>query len=152
VLYNTKGEVPDTEYTIPFGKADVKRIGKDVTIVATSWMVLKALEAAKRLSELGIEAEVIDPRTLVPLDMETIVESIQKTGRAVIVHEAHEMCGIGAEIAFEIQERAFKYLDSPVKRVASRQCPTPYSRKLEQLTVPSEEKIIAAVKEVLYLT
>ena len=151
VLYNTKGEVPEEEYIVPFGKADIKRKGKDVTLIATSWMVLKALEAAKRLESEGIDVEVIDPRTLVPLDKETIIDSVIKTGRAVVVHEAHEMCGIGAEIAFIINEMAFKYLDAPVKRVTSRQGPVPYSRKLEQLTVPSEERIMEAVREVLYV-
>ena len=149
VLYNTTGEVPDGQYTIPFGKADIKREGKDVTIVATSWMVLKAMEAAKILEEQGIDAEVIDPRTLVPLDKDTIVNSVKKTGRAVIVHEAHGVCGIGAEIAFVISDLAFDYLDAPIKRVTSAQTPTPYSKKLEQLTVPSPERIAAAVKEVL---
>jgi len=149
VLYNTTGEVPDGQYTIPFGKADIKREGKDVTIVATSWMVLKAMEAAKMLEEQGIDAEVIDPRTLVPLDKDTIVNSVKKTGRVVIVHEAHGVCGIGAEIAFVISELAFDYLDAPIKRVTSAQTPTPYSKKLEQLTVPSPERITAAVKEVL---
>ena len=149
VLYNTTGEVPDGQYTIPFGKADIKRKGKDVTIVATSWMILKAMEAAKTLEEQGIDAEVIDPRTLVPLDKDTIINSVKKTGRVVIVHEAHGVCGIGAEIAFVISELAFDYLDAPIKRVTSAQTPTPYSKKLEQLTVPSPERIIAAVKEVL---
>lgn len=149
VLYNTTGEVPDGQYTIPFGKADIKRKGKDVTIVATSWMILKAMEAAKTLEEQGIDAEVIDPRTLVPLDKDTIINSVKKTGRVVIVHEAHGVCGIGAEIAFVISELAFDYLDAPIKRVTSAQTPTPYSKKLEQLTVPSPERIMAAVKEVL---
>lgn len=150
VLYNTTGEVPEEEYSIPFGVADIKRKGSDVTIIATSWMVLKALEAAKRLEHAGIDAEVIDPRTLVPLDKETIIDSVKKTGRAVVVHEAHEVCGIGAELAFIIQETAFKYLDAPVKRVTSRQAPVPYSRTLEQLTIPSEDRIIETVKAVLY--
>lgn len=151
VLYNTKGEVPDDDYTIPFGKADIKREGKDVTIIATSWMVLKALEAAKKLESEGIDAEVLDPRTLVPLDREAIIKSVIKTGRVVIVNEAHEFCNIATEISFVINEMAFKYLDAPIKRVTSRQSPTPYSRKLEQLTVPSEDRIIEAVKEVLYM-
>jgi len=151
VLYNTAGEVPEEEYAIPFGAADIKRRGRDVTVIATSWMVLKALEAAKRLEREGIDAEVIDPRTLVPLDKETIITSVKKTGRAVVVHEAHEMCGIGAEIAYMISDLAFMYLDAPVKRVTSRQAPVPYSRKLEQLTIPSEDRIIEAVKSVLYL-
>jgi pyruvate/2-oxoglutarate/acetoin dehydrogenase E1 component len=151
MLYNTKGEVPDTEYTIPFGKADIKRSGKDVTIIATSWMVLKALEAAAILEKQGIDAEVIDPRTLVPLDKDTIINSVKKTGRAVIVHEAHEVCGIGAEIAFIIMELAIDWLDAPVKRVTAAQTPIPYSNKLEQLTIPSADKIVDAVKEVLYV-
>ena len=150
-LYNTTGEVPEYEYTIPFGKADIKRPGKDVTVIATSWMVLRALEAAKILEAEGIDAEIIDPRTLVPLDKATLVTSVKKTGRAVIVHESHEVCGIGAEIAFVISELAFDWLDAPVMRVTSAQAPIPYSRKLELLTVPSVEKIVAAVKEVLYI-
>jgi acetoin:2,6-dichlorophenolindophenol oxidoreductase subunit beta len=151
VLYNMKGEIPDAEYTIPFGKADIKREGNNVTLIATSWMVLKALEAAKRLEADGIDVEVIDPRTLVPLDKETIFNSVVKTGRAIIVNEGHEFCNIATELAFTINELAFDYLDAPVKRVTSRQCPTPYSRKLELLTVPSEERIIKAVREVLYI-
>ncbi len=151
VLYNTSGEVPDSEYTVPIGTADCKREGKDATIIATSWMVLKALEAARILSKEGIEAEVIDPRTLVPLDIETIIRSVKKTGRLVIVHEAHEFCGTAAEIAFQISQEAFAYLDAPPARVTSCQAPIPYSRKLEQLTVPSPERIASAVKKVLYL-
>lgn len=151
VLYNTKGEVPDNDYTIPFGKADIKREGKDVTIVATSWMVLRALEAAEILEKQGIDAEIIDPRTLVPLDKETIINSVKKTGRAVIVHEAHEVCGIGAEIAFIIMELAIDWLDAPIKRVTSVQTPIPYSSKLEKLTIPSVDRIVDAVKEVMYI-
>jgi acetoin:2,6-dichlorophenolindophenol oxidoreductase subunit beta len=150
VLYNTTGEVPEYEYTVPFGKAEIKRAGKDVTIIATSWMVLKAMEAANILEAQGIDAEIIDPRTLVPLDIDTIIDSVKKTGRVVIVHEAHEVCGIGAEIAFKINELAFDWLDAPVKRVTSTQTPIPYSRKLEQLMVPSAERIIKAAKDVLY--
>jgi len=151
VLYNTKGEVPDIEYTIPFGKADIKRTGKDVSVIATSWMVIKALEAANILWEQGIDAEIIDPRTLVPLDKDTIINSVKKTGRAVIVHESHEVCGIGAEIAFIIMELAMDWLDAPVKRVTSAQTPIPYSSKLEQLTIPSVDRIVDAVKEVMYI-
>ena len=151
VLYNTKGEVPDNDYTIPFGKADIKREGKDVTIIATSWMVLRALEAAEILGKQGIDAEIIDPRTLVPLDKETIINSVKKTGRAVIVHEAHEVCGIGAEIAFIIMELAIDWLDAPIKRVTSAQTPIPYSSKLEKLTIPSVDRIVDAVKEVMYI-
>lgn len=145
VLYNTTGEVPENDYTIPFGKAQVKRSGKDVTLIATSWMVLKTMEAAELLQLQGIDAEVIDPRTLVPLDKDTIVNSVKKTGNAVVVHESHGVCGVGAEIAFIINELAFDFLDAPIKRVTSAQAPIPYSRKLEQLTVPSPESIVKAV-------
>ena len=145
VLYNTTGEVPENDYAIPFGKAQVKRSGKDVTLIATSWMVLKTMEAAELLQLQGIDAEVIDPRTLVPLDKDTIVNSVKKTGNAVVVHESHGVCGVGAEIAFIINELAFDFLDAPIKRVTSAQAPIPYSRKLEQLTVPSPESIVKAV-------
>lgn len=151
MLYPTKGEVPEGEYTLPFGVADVKREGSDVTLIATSWMVLRALEAADRLAEQGVSAEVIDPRTLVPLDEDTIIESVKKTGRAVVIHESHAMCGIGAELAYIIGEKAFDYLDAPIKRVTAYQTPIPYSRKLEQLTVPSTERIVEAAREVLYI-
>lgn len=149
-LYNTTGEVPENDYSIPFGKANIKRPGKDVTVIATSWMVPRALEAANILEAQGIDAEIIDPRTLVPFDKETIVNSVIKTGRVVIVHEAHEVCGFGAEIAFIINELAFDWLDAPVKRVTAAQAPIPYSRKLEQLTLPSVDRIVDAVNEVLY--
>jgi pyruvate dehydrogenase E1 component beta subunit len=151
LLYQNKGDVPEEEYTVPFGKADIKRPGKDVTIVATSWMVLKALETAGELAAQGIDAEVIDPRTLVPLDENTILESVKKTGRAVVVHESHGVCGTGAEIAYIISEKAFDYLDAPVKRVCTGQVPVPYSRKLENLLIPSKERIAEAVREVLYI-
>jgi len=151
LLYQTKGEVPEEEYTIPFGKADIKRPGKDVTIVATSYMVVKALAVAETLANSGIDAEVIDPRTLVPLDEEAIISSVKKTGRAVIVHESHEFCGIGAELAYRIGEKAFDYLDAPVMRVAGLQTPVPYSKVLEDKMVPSEERIMDAVKKVLYI-
>jgi pyruvate/2-oxoglutarate/acetoin dehydrogenase E1 component len=119
--------------------------------VATSLMVLRAIEAAKMLEDQGIDAEVIDPRTLVPLDKDTIVNSVKKTNRVVIVTESHGVCGIGSEIAFVISDLAFDYLDAPVMRVTSAQTPMPYSKKLEQLTLPSAEKIVAAVKKVMYI-
>jgi acetoin:2,6-dichlorophenolindophenol oxidoreductase subunit beta len=149
VLYNTTGEVPENDYTIPFGRAQIKRPGKDVTLIATSWMVLKTMEAAELLQLQGIDAEVIDPRTLVPLDKDAIITSVKKTGHVVIVHESHGVCGVGAEIAFIINELAFDFLDAPIKRVTSAQAPIPYSRKLEQLTVPSPESIVKAVLETL---
>jgi pyruvate/2-oxoglutarate/acetoin dehydrogenase E1 component len=150
MLYGTKGPVPDGEYLIPLGLADVKREGRDVTIVAHSRMVLYALDAAKELEEEGIEAEVVDPRTLAPLDINTIVESVKKTGRVVIVEEGCKTGGVGAEIAAQIVERAFDYLDAPIERVAGADVPIPVSPVLERAAVPSKEKIKAAVKRVLY--
>lgn len=150
LLYATKGPVPDGEYLIPFGQADIKRRGKDVTLAAISCMVMKALKVAERLEGEGIEAEVIDLRTLVPLDLETILQSVHKTNRAVIVHEGCRRNGIGAEVAACIQEEAFDYLDAPVGRVGALNVPIPYSEPLERAVIPDEEDIIKAVKKVLY--
>ena len=150
VLYGMKGEVPEEPYSIPLGKADIKRSGTDVTIIATSIMVHRALEAADRLSHEGISAEVIDPRTLVPLDTDTIVESVKKTGRAIVVHEAVKRSGFGAEIVSVIQESdAFDFLDAPILRVAGRNIPMPYSSILEKHAVPQVEDIIAAAHTVM---
>lgn len=149
LLYATKGEVPEEEYCIPLGKADIKREGGDVTIVATSRMVLFTLAAADSLSREGIEVEVIDPRTLVPLDLQTIITSVEKTGRAVIVHEACERGGVGAEIATQIQEQAFDYLDGPILRVANPNVPIPFARNLEAAAIPDEERISTAVRRSL---
>ena len=150
-LYGVKGEVPDDpEFSIPFGKANVVREGKDVTIIGTHLYVQKALNVASRLAAEGIDVEVIDPRTLVPFDEETIINSVKKTGRAVVVHEAHRVCGVGAEIASMIMEKAFKYLDAPVIRLGAKQCPLPFNLNLENAVVPQEEDIINAVKAVLY--
>lgn len=146
LLYSTKGEVPEEEYTIPFGVADLKREGSDITLVATSRMVLHALRAAEVLAEEGVEVEVIDPRTLVPLDIETILTSVRKTGRVVVVHEACERCGVGSEIAFQIQEKAFDFLDGPIIRVANPNLPIPFARNLEAEVIPDIEKIIGAVR------
>jgi pyruvate/2-oxoglutarate/acetoin dehydrogenase E1 component len=152
MLYATRGEVPEGgDILIPFGQAEVKRPGRDVTIVATSFMVQKALEAGKLLEKEGVDAEIIDPRTIVPLDIGTIAESVKKTGRLVIVHETNEFCGFGAEIAFEVQNSVFKYLDAPIERVCTAQVPMPYSRKLEQANVPTPERIAAAAKKTLYM-
>lgn len=151
MLYATRGEVPEGENLIPFGIADIKRHGKDVTIVATSYMVQKALQAAKLLETEGVDAELIDPRTIVPLDIDTICESVKKTGRLVIVHETNEFCGFGAEIAFEVQNAVFKYLDAPIERVCTSQIPMPYSRKLEDANVPTPQRIVDAAKKVLYI-
>jgi len=148
-IYDLEGEVPEDIYTIPLGKADVKRQGSDVTVIATMAMVHKALEAAEELSKEGISVEVIDPRTLQPLDGETIIESVKKTHKVVIVHEAVKFAGPGAEIAAMIAEEAFDYLDAPIKRVAAPFTPVPFSPVLEQEYIPSKEKIIAAVKEAI---
>ena len=152
LLYATKGSIPDGEYLIPLGQADIKRKGKDVTIIAISYMVTKALKATDQLAEEGIEAEVIDLRTLVPLDLNTILQSIRKTNRAVIVHEGCRRGGIGAEISSQIQEEAFDFLDAPVQRVGALNGPIPYSEPLEEAVIPNKEDIIKAVKKVLYLS
>jgi len=152
LLYATKGSIPDGEYLIPFGQADIKRRGKDVTIVATSYMVTKVLKAAELLAKEGIEVEVIDLRTLVPLDLETTLQSIRKTNRAVIVHEGCRRGGIGAEMASTITEEAFDYLDAPIERVGSLDVPIPYSEPLENAVIPGEKEIVMAVRKVLYQT
>ncbi len=150
-LYATRGEVPaDPEFSIPFGEAAVVRTGKDVTVIGTHLYVGKAVSAAEKLAKEGIDVEVIDPRTLVPLDKETIINSVKKTGRAVVVHEAPRTCGPGAEIAAMIMEEAFPYLDAPVWRLGAKQCPLPFNLGLENAVVPQEEDIIAAIKAVLY--
>jgi len=149
LLYGTEGEVPEGEYTVPLGVADVKREGTDVTIVAYSRMVLLALEAAEDLAKEGISVEVVDPRTLKPLDAETIIGSVKKTGRAVVVHEGYRTCGVGAEIAAQIMEEAFDYLDAPVLRVAGEDVPIPMSPVLEEAAIPSKTKIIEAVKKLV---
>ncbi|ASS90092.1 MAG: alpha-ketoacid dehydrogenase subunit beta [Bacillaceae bacterium] len=148
LLYKTKSHVPEEQYSIPLGKADIKREGKDVTIVATAIMVHKALEAAKELEKEGIDVEIVDPRTLVPLDEETIVESVKKTGRVVVVHEAVKRGGYGGEIASVIAEsEAFDYLDAPIKRLGGLPVPIPYNPNLEKAAVPQVPDIIKAVKE-----
>lgn len=150
-LYATKGEVPDDpDFTIPFGKADIKRQGKDVTIVANLLYVSKALEAAEELEKEGISAEVIDPMTLYPLDYDTLVKSVKKTGRMVVVHEAHKTGGWGGEVASEVSERAFKYLDAPIVRVGAKHCPLAFNLKLENAIVPQVSDIVAAAKSTLY--
>ena len=150
LLYNTKGRVPEEDYVIPLGQADVKREGRDVTVVATAMMVHKALKAAETLEREGISVEVVDPRTLVPLDKETIVQSVIKTGRCVVVHEAVKRGGYGGEIVSTIVEsEAFDYLDAPIQRVAGREVPMPFSTHLEQYVIPSEENIVAAIRDVM---
>jgi pyruvate dehydrogenase E1 component beta subunit len=150
-MYGMKGEVPeDEDFTIPLGVADVKREGTDATIVARSLLVPTALKAAEELAKEGISCEVIDPRTIRPLDIETIIESVKKTNRVVVAEESHPFCGVGAEISAEIHERAFDYLDAPVKRVSGADVPMPYAKNLEQLAIPDVPQLIAAVKEVAY--
>jgi acetoin:2,6-dichlorophenolindophenol oxidoreductase subunit beta len=139
--YTVKGEVPDGELLIPFGVADVKRAGEDVTIVATSSMVRVALAAAELLEREGISAEVIDPRTISPLDEDTIVRSAEKTGRAIVVDEGHQRYGVTAEIAAVIADRAFYALDAPVKRMGALDVPVPFSPTLEDVTVPTAETV-----------
>ena len=151
-MYGTKGEVPDDpDFTIPLGVADVKREGTDVTIVARSLMVPVALKAAEALEKDGVSCEVIDPRTIRPLDIDTIIESVKKTNRVVVAEESHPVCSVNAEITAQIMERAFDYLDAPVKRVAGVDVPMPYAKNLEQLAVPDVQQIVAAVREVAYL-
>jgi pyruvate dehydrogenase E1 component beta subunit len=149
LLYPIEGEVPKEEYTIPFGLAEVKREGADATIIATLYMVHKALNAAKELEKEGISAEVVDPRTLTPLDKKTILKSVKKTGRLIIVSEDCRTAGVSAEIAATVAEEAIDYLDAPIKRVAEPDTPIPFSPPLEQYVIPDEKGIIKAVKEVV---
>ena len=147
LLYKVKGPVPEEPYTIPLGTAEVKREGRDLTIVATSIMVQRALQAAEQLAEEGIEVEVVDPRTLKPLDKETIIRSVIKTGRVLIVHEACKTGGFGGELAAVIAEsEAFDYLDAPIVRLAGRDIPIPYNRTLEYHAVPQVENIVEAAR------
>ena len=147
MLYNVHGDVPDDEYTVPLGSAAVKRAGKDVTLVAYSRMVHIALEAAEELAGRGIEAEVIDLRTLRPLDMATVVDSVKKTSRAVVVEETWRTGGFSAEIASSIQEEAFDYLDGPVGRVGGVEVPTPYSANLEAAVIPTAKRVSEAIEK-----
>jgi pyruvate dehydrogenase E1 component beta subunit len=150
VLYGRKGQVPEEEYTIPLGKGDIKREGKDVTIIAWSKMLYVALDAATELAKSGIEVEVIDPRTIRPLDEALILRSVKKTNRCVIVEEGWPFAGTGAEIAYRVTSGAFDYLDAPVGRVTGEDVPMPYAKNLEHRVLPDVEKVVAAVKNVLY--
>jgi len=145
LLYNTKGPVPDGDVVVPIGKAEVKRHGTDVTVVATSRMVPEALAAAESLASAGIQVEVVDPRTLVPLDKQAILESVAKTGRLVIVHEAAKRNGFGAEIAALVAEEALDCLDAPIVRVAGMNLPLPFAPKLESHVIPDADRIVEAV-------
>jgi pyruvate/2-oxoglutarate/acetoin dehydrogenase E1 component len=147
-LYTDSGDVPQEQYEIPLGVAEVKRPGSDVTIVATSYMVHEALEAADQLAQQGIEAEVVDPRTLLPLDMDTILTSVRKTHRVVTVHEAVTFCGVGAEITAQIAEAAFEALEAPPLRVGAPFSPVPFSTPLEKAYLPDAQNIVDAVSSV----
>jgi len=150
LLYMNKGEVPEEEYIIPLGQADVKRTGKDITIIAWSGMVPKVLEAAEILHKEGISAEVVDPRSLVPLDKTTIVNSVKKTEHVLIVQEAVRRGGVGSDISSIIQEAAFDYLDAPVKILGGLNIPCPFNLNLEKIIIPQVDDIIKAAKEVVY--
>ncbi len=151
-MYGNKGEVPDDpDFIVPLGVADIKREGTDATIVARSLTVPIALKAADELEKQGISCEVIDPRTIRPLDIGAIIESVKKTNRVVVAEESHPFCGVGAEISLQITERAFDYLDAPVKRVSGVDVPMPYAKNLEDLAIPNVAQIVAAVREVSYM-
>lgn len=151
-LYQVKGEVPDDEdYLVPIGVSDVEREGKDATIVSYSKMLQISLEAADKLAAEGISVEIVDLRTLRPLDMKPIIESVKKTNRLVVVEEGWRSFGVGAEISSRVTELAFDYLDAPVRRVAQAEVPLPYNRRLEQMALPQVDDVIAAVKDVMYL-
>ncbi|HRV95011.1 MAG TPA: transketolase C-terminal domain-containing protein, partial [Anaerolineae bacterium] len=146
MMYQLKGPVPEEDYTIPFGVADIKREGRDITLVATSSMVHVALAAAEKLAEIEISAEVIDPRTTVPLDKATIIESAKKTSRAIVIDEGYEAYGVTAEIASVIADGAFYYLDAPVKRMGAMDVPIPFSPVLEDLTIPTADGVAEMAK------
>ena len=146
MMFTMKGTVPEDDYTIPFGVADVKLKGEDITLVATSSMVQIALGAAEKLKEIGLSAEVIDPRTTTPLDKETLIESAKKTSRAIVIDEGYEQYGVTAEIASVIADGAFYYLDAPIKRMGAMNVPIPFSPVLEDLTVPTEETVFQMAK------
>jgi len=148
-LYQVRGEVPEEDYLTPLDKAKIQRPGSDVTLVTYSKMLEKSLKAAEELSKDGIEVEIVDLRSLRPLDMEPVLASFQKTNRAVIVEEGWRSYGVGAEVSARIYEEAFDYVDAPIKRVAQKEVPLPYNRTLEQMALPQVEDVIRAVREVL---
>jgi pyruvate dehydrogenase E1 component beta subunit len=153
-LYNTTWEVPSNdgeELLIPIGKGDVKRTGKDITLIAWSKMVWTCLDAAKALAEEGIDCEVVDPRTLRPLDVPLLVESVTKTGRCVIVEIGWPVAGFGAEVAYQLQRHCLDALDAPIERVTSDDVPMPYAKNLEDEVQPQVADVVAAVKRALYL-
>jgi pyruvate dehydrogenase E1 component beta subunit len=149
LLYFNKGSIPEEDYTIPFGCAVIRRAGRHVTVVAMQAMLLKCLAAAEKLAAENIDVEVIDPRTLVPLDVEAIAASVRRTNRLLICHEAAECGGWAGEIAMAVMERAFDFLDAPIARVCGRNLPVPYSSSLEDVVIPSEEDVISGVRHLL---
>ena len=149
LLYMTKGEVPENDYIVPLGQADIKRSGDDITLISYSYMTLKCLEAAEALQQEGIGVEVVDLRTLTPLDKETILQSVEKTGRAIVVHEAVKRGGIGGDIAAMIMEEAYDDLDAPVLRIAGKNTTIPYNLELEKASIPSVEDIVEGVLELV---
>jgi len=151
VAYGYKGEVPDGEHLVPIGVGDIKRPGKDVTLIAWSKMIHVALQAADLLAKEGVEAEVVDPRTLRPLDEPLLYTSVNKTHRCVIIEEGWPYAGVGAEISYRIYENVFDALDAPILRVTSEDVPMPYAKNLEQAVIPNAPKVVTAVKKVLYL-
>ncbi|NLL61830.1 MAG: alpha-ketoacid dehydrogenase subunit beta [Candidatus Atribacteria bacterium] len=148
-LYNTKGEVPEEEYTIPFGKAEIKKQGEDITVVATSRMVSRSLSAAEDLKKEGINIEVIDPKTIVPLDIEAINQSVKKTGHLVIVEEGNRTGGVGAEITALVQENVFDFLKKPILRISSLDVPIPFNDNLKNMVIPSTTKIVEEIKTLI---
>ena len=146
-LYITKGDVPEEHYAIPFGKADIKREGKDMTIVATHAMVARSLSVAEEFAKEGIEIEVVDPRTLKPLDRETILESVKKTGKLIVADEGYVTCGVSSEISATVAEEAVEYLQAPILRIGSPDTPVPFSPPLEQACLPQEATIVSAVRK-----
>lgn len=149
LMYNDKAEVPEEEYLIPFGVANVKREGSDITLIATSSMVQVAEKAADLLAEEGISAEVIDPRTIVPLDEDTILKSVRKTSRAIVIDEGHQSFGVTAEIASRINEKAFYHLDGPVMRIGAMDVPVPFSPVLEDITVPNPDRVVEVARRLM---
>lgn len=149
MLYGVKGEVPDeADFTLPLGKGEIKREGQDVTVVATSRMVYEALTAADQLAQEGVSVEVVDPRTLLPLDKEIILSSVEKTGRLVVVHEASKTGGVGGEIAAVVAEEGFDFLDAPVQRLGAKDVPIPFNPAQEQFVIPNAQEIVQAVKSI----
>jgi len=148
-LYQQRGEVPEGDYIVPIGKSTVQRPGRDITLVTYSKMLQVSMKAADELAKEGVEVEIVDLRSLRPLDMDPVIESFKKTNRAVVVEEGWQSFGVGAEISSRIYEQAFDYVDAPVKRVAQKEVPLPYNQKLEQMAIPQVEDVVTAVREVL---